>query len=89
MVSRRYYLGAPIPGDGVHSADNGMETARFLPVSAVPVMRQHVKPDCRCEPGLKLPIRVDLGGKVVDGATFPFEATKAFDLGPVMDFSLE
>lgn len=26
---------------------------------------------------------------VVDGATFPFEATKAFDLGPVTDYSLE
>lgn len=26
---------------------------------------------------------------VVDGATFPFEATKAFDLGPVVKYSLE
>lgn len=26
---------------------------------------------------------------VVDGATFPFEATKAFDLGPVTNYSLE
>lgn len=26
---------------------------------------------------------------VVDGATFPFEATKAFDLAPVMQYSLE
>lgn len=26
---------------------------------------------------------------VVDGATFPWEATKAFDLGPVMKYSLE
>lgn len=26
---------------------------------------------------------------VVDGATFPFEATKAFDLGPVTSYSLE
>jgi len=26
---------------------------------------------------------------VVDGATFPFEATKAFDLGPVIRYSLE
>ncbi|MFW2543739.1 TRAP transporter substrate-binding protein [Primorskyibacter sp. 2E107] len=26
---------------------------------------------------------------VVDGATFPFEATKAFDLGPVTDYTLE
>lgn len=30
-----------------------------------------------------------MGKGVVDGATFPFEATKAFDLAPVMEYSLE
>jgi len=30
-----------------------------------------------------------MGKGVVDGATFPFEATKAFDLGPVTSYSLE
>ncbi|SPF78484.1 TRAP transporter substrate-binding protein [Pseudoprimorskyibacter insulae] len=30
-----------------------------------------------------------MGKGVVDGATFPFEATKAFDLGPVTDYSME
>ncbi|MDT0683817.1 TRAP transporter substrate-binding protein [Roseicyclus sp. F158] len=30
-----------------------------------------------------------MGKGVVDGATFPFEATKAFDLGPVTQYSLE
>ena len=30
-----------------------------------------------------------LGKRVVDGATFPFEATKAFDLGPVTRYALE
>jgi len=29
-----------------------------------------------------------IGKGVVDGATFPFEATKAFDLGPVIKYSL-
>lgn len=30
-----------------------------------------------------------MGKGVVDGATFPFEATKAFDLGPVTRYSME
>ena len=30
-----------------------------------------------------------IGKGVVDGATFPFEAAMAFDLGPVIDYSLE